>query len=472
MDYLNEKLLISYLLHNTNKLHEVNTDEFIAKESKAIVEAIKEYNQKDLSFSFSTLTALARKHDETIDFSLIESIYNTYQDFTNLSYHQTLQSDIYLKNVVQNNIFETIYSDTKKQGKLDRDKLLKNLDKVKTIVSDHSDQKSFYTTTEWMDLHRRGDQDRQNDKFPKTSGYPTLDRKMGSSFLAGDFVTTAAPPGMGKSIFTMNMIYQWITKGYPVLSLNTEMGEVVNADRLIGLVGGIPNNEIIKRDRSEEVSILIEKTRQTISSIPNLFYSSQESLYIDDIDRMISLAKEKFMDLGVWNHKNPYMILTLDLFDLLLDIKRKSPDEIGKAIDDFHRMLRKHKINGLPYVAGDVVTQIGENLFRDTSFRNRFSTPDDLDNFVFTAFDIFGSSAFNQRTRLMFTLSRPSHLKTLFFPEESVRWEEDPKENYIIVNIAKNNYGGVGTVKFWFNPKTGKISPIVENYNDQERLTR
>lgn len=472
MDYLNEKLLISYILHNTSKLYEINTKELIAKESKAIIKAIEEFNENKLEFSFSTLTALARKYEETIDISLIENIYKTYSDFTNLEHHKKLQSDYYIKNIVQQDIFEKIYSQTKKQGELNKPELLKNIDKVRLILSDKSEDKTIYSSEEWMDLHRRGDFDRQNDKFPKTSGYPTLDRKMSRPFLAGDFITTAAPPGMGKSIFTMNMIYQWITKGYPVLSLNTEMGEVVNADRLIGLVGGIPNSEIIRRDRPEEVSVLIEKTRQKIASIPNLFYSSQESLYIDDIDRMISLAKEKFMDMGIWNHENPYMVITLDLFDLLLDIKRKSPDEIGKAIDDFHRMLRKHKINGLPYVAGNVVTQIGENLFRDTSFRNRFSTPDDLDNFIFTAYDIFGSSTFNQRSRVILTLSRPSHLKTLFFPEEAVRWEEDPKENYIIVNVAKNNYGNAGTVRFWFNPKTGMISPIVEEYAESRRLTR
>jgi replicative DNA helicase len=476
-DYRNEQLLVSYILHNPKKIHDVNTNHFIAKDSIAIAEAIKEHNEKGLEFSFDTLTNLARKHHETIDPSILKGIYEEYNDFTNLEEHKALQSDAYLKEIVQHELFAKINAITKKSGPIEREKLAGYLDQVRSIVSGNNEDKDVYSTSEWMDLHRKGDSDRQNDKYPKTTGYPTLDRKMKRPFMAGDFMTTAAPPGMGKSIFTMNVIYQLVTKGYNVLSLNTEMGEVANADRLIGLVANLPHDDIIKRDRDPRISALIEKGREQISTIPNLLYSSQESLYLDDVDRMLSRAKEKFMDLGTWNFDNPYMVVTIDLFDLLLDIKKKTPDEIGLAVDDFHRILKKHKINGLPYVAGNLVTQINENMFRDRAFRNKFDSPDDLNDLVFTAYDIHGASAYNQRSRIITTLSRPAHLKTLFFPEDAAHWENDPKENYILVNIAKNNYGPVGTVKFWFNTKTGKISPVVEGYDnppqiEQERPTR
>lgn len=460
MDYRNEQILVSYVLHNLNKLYEIDSGLFVSPKTKAIYAACKETNEKQLAFSFDTLTSIAVKSYPSIGPNDIQTIYDNYSDFQNLDYHLQLQKDYYLKEVDLPKIFEDIHVEQKKKGgRVNRDFLITKLNSAISIInSDAGSDLDILSSSEWMDVHRRGDEARQKDLHPKSIGWSTLDKLIKQPMLAGEITTIAAPSGMGKSIFVLNVIYNLIRRNTPVLSINTEMGAVTNADRFIGLWGNIQSDSIIQRNRSQAITDKIEATRQEISKNNYIHYKSKRSLYISDIDKMIYRTKEKMMDLKAWDFENPYMVVTLDLFELLLDIKMKDANLLAKAVDDLHRMLEKHTINENPYVSFLIVTQIGETLFRDTSFRKRFKTMDDLDDFTFSVEDIYGSSGFTQRSRTVLTLSRPQQLKRKFFPMEAETL--DPQDDQIYVNSGKSTHGGIGVCKMWFNTETGKMHPV------------
>lgn len=475
IDYQNEQVLLSYILHNPQKINEFDEDHFISPVSEAIVKAVKQIKEEDLAFEFTTITSYARKHYDNVESSFAKDLYDNVTEFENIEKVKELQYDSYRKKKVLSRALEDLHVLSSKKGKLDVNKAITNLDTVRNIIGGETyNSKLFYTASELMDVHEEADKLRLNDKVPKSFGWSAVDAIIGKPFQPGEVTTIAAPPGMGKSIITLNVIERHLRRGTPILSFNTEMGDLPNGDRLIGIWGGMNTEEILKRNRTSQTQKEMNEIRNEIRKVPNLHYSGTESLYISDIDRAISLSKEQFMDTGVWNHENPYMIVTLDLFELLLDIPYKKQELLAKAMDDFFRVIKKHKINGMPFASGAIVTQIGENIFRDNNFRKQFKTMEDLDNFVFTSDQIFGSSIFTQRSRTVITLSRIIQLKKMFFPIESKVL--DDKQDIILLNVAKNNHKDIGVVPLWFNKNTGKSAPIPKyfnkNTNEEEQQTR
>lgn len=461
IDYRNEQLLVSYVLHNPSKLHEVDPGLFVSPISKAVYHACKETVDKSLTFNFDTLTSIARTVYAPLGPEDTKMIFDSFSEFENLNHHIELQKNQYLKKVELHKILEDIHVEQSKKGKVNEDFLKKSFQKGLSILDGQNKGPEILSAKGWMDKHRQGDEARQRDLKPKTIGWKLLDNLIKRPLQAGEITTVAAPPGMGKSIFILNAIRNLVSKETPVLSINTEMGEVANADRFIALWGGITTDSIIQRGRSESVSAKIESIRKEIELNPYIEYCSEESLFLSDFDKMILQAKERFMDTGVWDNDNPYMVVTLDLFELLMDIKVKDTGTLSRVIDDMHRIIKKHTINGLPFVALVIVTQVGENLFRDTSFKKQFKTMDDLNDFTFTVADIYGTAGFSQRSRTVILLTRTIVLKRYWFAKEAETL--DPNEDIMLINVGKNNHNRTGVLPMWFNDETGVLMPRPQN---------
>lgn len=460
IDYRNEHLLISYILHDTSRLHEIDPGLLISPVAKSIYHACKETLDKELVFNFETLTSIGRTVYPVLGPDDIKLVYDSFSEFENLQHHIDLQKNQYLKKVELPKILEDIHVEQSKKGKISEEYLRRSFQKGLSILDSQTKGPQILSSREWMDVHRQGDEARQKDTKPKTTGWTVLDNLIKRPLQAGEITTIGAPPGMGKSIFVLNAIRNLVSKETPVLSINTEMGEVVNADRFIALWGGITTDSIIQRNRPMIVYNKIEEIRKDIDLNPYIQYCSEESLYIADFEKMIKQVTEYYKDNHVWNHENPYIVITLDLFELLLDIKVKDTTTMSRVVDELNRIVKSHKINGLPFIALVLVTQVGENIFRDTNFRKQFKTMDDLDTFSFTTADLYGTSGFTQRSRTVILLTRTLALKRYWFPKEAETL--DANMDIMLVNVGKNNHNRTGILSMYYNDEVGTLDPVTK----------
>ena len=455
----NESLLGAYGLKHLNQIHKLDETKFQSPVISSIIKACKKLKDDKLDFSLDTIYTVAKDYYNDITFPAIKDLYEAEYTFANIDEHIKILENDYVKHVVSRQLIEGVIVDSRKKGILDVTEFIGKIDRLKNILqNEQTETKHAISSKEWMDRHTKADELRKNDLRRKTTGYPSLDRIIERPMEPEDYMTVAGMTGSGKSLFTLNMIKKWVDMGICVLSINTEMGEFTNADRFIAMNGNIPIKQLISRKRDSVIEQKIKESKEYIATKKNLAYLSHESLSLNDIDKLIGQATETFIENGSMDPNNPYMIVTLDLFELLLDIPTKKNTEIAAAADGFFRILKKHKLSNMSYVSGVIVTQLNENIFREGNVKKTFKEPSDFDNFTFSIESIQGSSGISQRSRVVLTVSRPKYLKKKFFPElEDVI---DLDDDLFLVNIAKNNHGGLGMDSMATDNKTLRIEPF------------
>ena len=232
--------------------------------------------------------------------------------------------------------------------------------------------------------------------------------------------------GFGKSIFAKTIENRKLSEGVCVLSLQLEMSQASNMDRLLHLRTGVPVKDMQQKDMSQDVKSILFRGLDEIATLKNYIYSPSEYLDASLLDAEIYRAKRRFKAAGLLP-EDEYIFIVLDSIDMMKGFSGGGPYDIMESIDKVFKIVRKHGVHLFALV------QASENKIRGRIFK----TPEDVDLVHFDETDIYGGSYYAARARAVLMTNRPKKLKLDRFPELVDIYSGDP--DLMHVDVVKVN---------------------------------
>ncbi|GAI84504.1 unnamed protein product, partial [marine sediment metagenome] len=239
----------------------------------------------------------------------------------------------------------------------------------------------------------------------------------------------------------------------PVLDLDLEMSEDSSSDRMMAMRGGFSLPFLLAQEKEKNMKAQLLRTLEIFKRNKYYHYFNEPNISLDDVDALITKSKRMFRDTGVIKGEDDYIFVTIDLLEMVKDFSVPIQERLFPAINKLHYIAKKQKCHIFFTLQGN------ENKIRSTKFTN----PEDLDWYKIGMEDIFGSSAYASRARVMLSLQRPKHLRYMFFPDRIDEWELD--EDIINCHCIKQNEGQLFFQQYVFG-KNFKIYPrVIEEEN-------
>lgn len=264
----------------------------------------------------------------------------------------------------------------------------------------------------------------KND-FIKT-GYSALDELTGG-LGKGEVIIIAARPGMGKSVFLLNLINNiTLDQNKPSMLITYELTGLQYMTRLVSLLTQIPPKQIISDQTYTNKEIRIKDTLNRIGLT---------SLYIDDspdksFSEMLEMIRTKTIDLGIQS----VFIDNLLLIPIMLGKWASRDMEISFAMKKLKRLAMQLNI---PIV-------IATNLNRAVESRAGEKVP--------ILSDLRESGSIEQDADKVIFLYRHEYYKI----EQD--WNGNSTAGIAKVIIAKNRTGPTGEIKLRFEEEIFKFS--------------
>lgn len=289
------------------------------------------------------------------------------------------------------------------------------------------------------------------DEEKRRFGFNNLDSLLTRPLEPEEITTIVGQKGTGKSIFLKNVEINLIEQNIPVFSFNLEMSLRSNLSRLLAIKSGINYKKLLNLFfmLEEDEKKALNEALEWFKDKPYI-YVGKEGLSLYDIFNIYSTSYEKIKK----DYKKPPVII-IDSLDMVEGFI--SPAYIKEQMEILHTLCRKHKV----HVIGTV--QANESFFRGSSIR----TPKDLDFIRFTKFDIYGSSYYAARSRLVLFIHRPLILKKEYFGENLFE-ELNAEPDIMKVKIVKQNDGELGVCNLLFNNSNLRLSEYEEVSKNKE----
>jgi len=287
-------------------------------------------------------------------------------------------------------------------------------------------------------------------------GLPKLDKLLTSPLEPEEITILVGQKGIGKSSIIKNIELNLIKEKIPVISFNLEMSLRSNLTRILSIYTGIEFLKILYSYENEKEKEILEEAKKELSTLPYL-YNDTEALTLFQIFSLVEEGKKYFLNKGFISSMEDNVIVFIDSLDMVEGFN--SPSFVKEQMEILHSLTRKHKV----HVVGTV--QANENRLRGTSFKS----PTDFDSLSFTKYDIYGSSYYAARARLVLFINRPLVFKKEFFMSNPL-FDLDSEEDLLLINIIKQNDGELGSATFKFNSKNFRIEEYNEEIADKEKL--
>lgn len=249
-----------------------------------------------------------------------------------------------------------------------------------------------------------------------STGYLNLDNETGG-LRQGSFIVVGARPGMGKTIFSINLMLQIAKqKDVPVHFFSLENDENYFLDRLVGIDSGIPVSLVEKRkltskqkerchnsiNKLKDLSICFNQCKPNVKELENLI---EDAISLNDV-------KVIFID---------------NLHQVIASAENRKKDVVNNTASMLKAVAIKHKVC---IVATSEVS-------RDVEYRGGDNRP--------ILSDLRVSGSIEQEADLVTFLYRPDYYGFVENPDGS----QCANQGELI--IAKNRYGKLSTCWFNFN---------------------
>lgn len=437
IDLTNEYQVLAFTIDKGNA-DAIDNKLFLSPVSKKIHNAIRKIQEQHLEYTPTTLVSVI--DDPGNDYS--ESVH-TIEGYRNSSFnydfHVNKLKQDYQKKVVSAEKLQKLIEKVLGYDSIDTEDAKAILSEFERglEISDLPKLKSF---TELIDEYENVLLEREDPDSVRSYGIKTIDKLMRRPAAPGELSVLAAQSGHGKTMFKQVMQLGAVTKSIPVLQFTLEMSEESNLDRLIAMCRGnaktVPTTEDLHH-------LNIFKTR------PNFLSCDEPYLSLSKIDQLLYEAKEIFRSRGVIKDDD-YILYTIDLLDQVQDFENGTPTDIKKAVDEWHRINKKHRCHGLGIV------QLNENRLRGREFK----TDEDVENYTPRIDDLYGGGAYRQRARNIFLIHRPKEFKRAVRPD--LYNENEP--DFIRFYIAKQSDGVQAQANFIFDSDRLLIRPYVGEF--------
>lgn len=458
MNIENESLIASYVLNNYNtNNNEIKSYYFQDDSLKNIIECIESIKSNDkivISNSESLIDLImveGSKLSKKLDIIKIKDIKSLYNNFSNIDYNISILKSDYSKNIVSKNLITSLISKTSSAGIIDSKVLLKDIEEIQKELL-NEDINIFSTSEDLVNKYYKLLEDRSNPDKSKSIGFKVLDDKITRPGAEKEITILAALRGVGKSGFRQTLENNLIHKGIPVVSFSLEMSEASTMDRYVTMKTNLPMMQLNKNSKNAIQDEKVIRVLNELRERKNYLFTDLSDLSFDKLDSALYKAKDIFRERGVLQQDEDYMVITIDVLNMVSDFKDQEPRTILQAMDKLHNIVKKHKVHCIG------VVQINETKLRGGKI---YKEPEELDNYRPNLEDIYGGSGYAQRARVVLLLNRPKFLKERFFPDMQEIWEAEP--DVLQIHCAKQNDGELFLQNFIFDGERMRILPFVEN---------
>lgn len=451
----NEFLIISFLMKNL-KIEMFSLEErlFQNNTARSIYLALKDLKDKNLDLNIDTILLFSKKYNPDIEYNNIKTIYEEYNDFSNIDYHKSILESDYNKNVILKGMLEDLTIKASRNDVISTQDILSTIQNISSKISLLVNDSVLKNAKQLVDTHLRVIEERDCGRKLKSLGFKVLNDKLTRPAAPKEITIVASLRNSGKTLLKQLMINNLIHQNVPIVDFSLEMSEESDMDRMIAIKSSIQMKNINKSKIDKNIKQKVISTLNEFSKIKNYLYTDNPILSFEEIDSLLYYAKDMFRKQGILG-VDEYMFVTIDLLNMVSDYKDQTPVDILKATDQLHKIIKKHNVHCLGLV------QINENKLRGNKL---WKVPEDLDEYNPNLEDIYGGSAYAQRARTVFILHRPLFIKKRYFPELSDLW--DSELDIINCHCVKQSDGDLFLQKFLFDKDSMRIYPYIENFSD------
>ncbi len=447
----NEQKYASYLMRNPKESLRIGLKCILNINIRNIVQAIQKLSQEDLSYTHDELLIFLSEIDTTITKSQLEELYNAFIDFDNIQFIREKIHECYIKSYVTKSILEDILVNVTKSGDYNIKKLKELGNFLIYNASELENNLNIKNSKELGMDYDKTLKERAEGIAKRSLGFDSLNRAVTRPASDGEMTGLVSFKGMAKSIFTKTINNININRKVPVLDLDLEMSQESSVDRFMAMRGGHSIYELMMKNKDERMRNRLIRDLEAFKRNPYYLYYNEPNITLDDFDSIIFKAKALFRESGILKDNEEYIYISVDLLELIRDFSIPTPEKLNPAMNKLHSIIKKHQSHLF------FTLQANENKIRSM----RFTRPEDLDYYKIGLEDIYGSSVYAGRARVMLSLQRPKHLKYMFFPDRADEW--DLEEDIINCNCIKQNDGKLFFQQYVFG-NNFKIYPrLVEN---------
>lgn len=435
----NEQAILAYLMRNPSRSSEYQVEHFLHPLTKAIFRGIVRLYHQKINFDLDSLVICCKEEGKKIEYATLRDIYDGYENFDNINFFKVTLENDYLKHHINTNVLEDILTESTQKDFLRFEKIKVFAEDLLLKVSHIGSQVNLLTTEDLMNKHVQLIDLRDKGVTQRSLGFRILDEKCTRPAAPGEVTITFGMKGFGKSAFVKSIENNLINKGVCVVSFNLEMTEESTVDRLLCMRENLDLKAIQQPNMGPRLKARVLDGLRRLAELKNYLYCPEETFNMDMLNAYIYKAKDHFRRAGVLP-EDEYMVITIDLLEMMTDFGKKTPEDITEAMDKLHRIVKRHKV----HVIG--VVQANENKLRAGG--KMFKNPEELNYYKLGLSDIYGGSAYAARARVVISLHRPVFMKRQFFPEQEEIWKLEP--DVLNVHVIKQNDGDLAFMQLLY----------------------
>lgn len=312
-----EKNIISACFQDNNLIDEIEIEWFYSSSHQEIIKGFKELRKKGQNIDLVIFAEYASNKKMPVTLSEITDIATVLLSLTNVKQYIDKLKDLFIK--------RKIYLITNKLDyNTESNDMLDNLSKLCEEL--HSNDQNKENTREYLftyidELYK------DNAESKIQTGLLKLDNDI-VGFLDGQLITISAYTGIGKSIFTSQLILNMLKQDKKIDLFSLEMGRSEIINKLVSNGCDIDFNKIYKKELSD-----IEKEKITLY-ISEFLSAKHLEIYdsIGDIDNIISTIKRDKL-------KNNIDIAFIDLINRVSN-KLVNPKNRAEYLGELTRRLK------------------------------------------------------------------------------------------------------------------------------------
>lgn len=312
-----EKNIISACFQDNNLIDEIEIEWFYSSSHQEIIKGFKELRKKGQNIDLVIFAEYVSNKKMPVTLSEITDIATVLLSLTNVKQYIDKLKDLFIK--------RKIYLITNKLDyNTESNDMLDNLSKLCEEL--HSNDQNKENTREYLftyidELYK------DNAESKIQTGLLKLDNDI-VGFLDGQLITISAYTGIGKSIFTSQLILNMLKQNKKIDLFSLEMGRSEIINKLVSNGCDIDFNKIYKKELSD-----IEKEKITLY-ISEFLSAKHLEIYdsIGDIDNIISTIKRDKL-------KNNIDIAFIDLINRVSN-KLVNPKNRAEYLGELTRRLK------------------------------------------------------------------------------------------------------------------------------------
>lgn len=312
-----EKNIISGCFQDNNLIDEIEVEWFYSSSNKEIVKAFKELKNKGKDIDLIIFGEYLINKKMSVSLAEVTDIHNSFLTLTNINEHIEILKELFNKRTIYLAVNKLDYS-MKSNNMIDRmSKLCEEL---------YSNNENRESTREY--LYSYIDNFYKSDIEPNIkTGLFNLDNDI-VGFLNGQLITISAYTGIGKSIFTSQLILNMLKQNKKIDLFSLEMGRSEIINKFVSNGCDIEFNKIYKKELNDR-----EKEKITIY-ISDFLSTKHLEIYdsISDIDNIISTIKRDKL-------KNNIDIAFIDLINRVSN-KLVNPTNRAEYLGELTRRLK------------------------------------------------------------------------------------------------------------------------------------